>query len=99
MSAAHESRLKWALNAAGINIGKYAPRTLVSNWFHGAAANSLDLGHEASQTELREIEHIDTDRRVEMGPHGSGTSRLEGQLSVCQGQVPLTGPERTGPND
>jgi hypothetical protein len=57
--------------------------TLVSKWCHSAAANSLDLVHEASQTELREIEHIDTDRRVEMGPHGSGTSRLEGQLSLC----------------
>ncbi|KFY61049.1 hypothetical protein V497_03175 [Pseudogymnoascus sp. VKM F-4516 (FW-969)] len=71
----------------------------VSKWCHGAAANFFDLGHEASQTELREIEHIDTDRRVEMEPHGSGTSRLKRRAAGCQDQVPLTGPERTGPND
>lgn len=31
----------------------------------------------------RRLKQTDTDRRVEMEPHGSGTSRLEGHSSVC----------------
>ncbi|KFY94389.1 hypothetical protein V500_03288 [Pseudogymnoascus sp. VKM F-4518 (FW-2643)] len=31
----------------------------------------------------RRFEHTDTDRRVEMEPHGSGTSRPKGHPSVC----------------
>lgn len=51
---------------------------------HFVSTNSLDRGNETSQTEATEIRahYTETDRRVEMEPHGSGTSRLKGH-SFC----------------
>ncbi|OBT43185.1 hypothetical protein VE00_06411 [Pseudogymnoascus sp. WSF 3629] len=49
-----ESRLKWAQNVVGIKDGKHSACSLASKRRQFIAANSLDRGNEASQTQATE---------------------------------------------